>query len=299
MRTRKTPPPPNSPEPHDGEIADTPDLFAEMHAKFEAQQRSLDQFYDRAKEEAREQLQQSVKDMFAEFEQRLVQKDQEVAVLEKKVETVLDEHHAMQEEIKQLKDRLESSQTCSTSQAGYGDGPVGSSPQQSSPPGQWAEVASRVARLTDCKMQDMDLADQEARKNKELNAVFRNLEQVEGETSESLKDQVDELLLDQLETTVACVSAKRLQKARNGTALGIVVVQFAKKQDKVAVFKARGKLAGTKVGLDEDLTHLQQKRKNAAWSDFKDSKGIKTQWRAEKLFVKKGEHCVEHKVLSL
>ena len=39
----------------------------------------------------------------------------------------------------------------------------------------------------------------------------------------------------------------------------------------------------------------------AAWSDFKEfkSKGIKTQWRAEKLFVKKGEHFVGHKVLSL
>ena len=112
---------------------------------------------------------------------------------------------------------------------------------------------------------------------------------------------MDELLSDQLETTVACVSAKRMQKARNGTAPGIVVVQFATKQDKVAVFKARGKLATTKIGLDYDLTHLQQQRKIAAWSDFKDfrSKGIKTQWRAEKLFVKKGEHFVEHKVLSL
>ena len=57
-----------------------------------------------------------------------------------------------------------------------------------------------------------------------------------------------------------------------------MVVQFANKQDKVAVFKARGKLATTRIGLDDDLTHLQQQRKNAAWSDFKDfrSKGIKT-----------------------
>ena len=112
---------------------------------------------------------------------------------------------------------------------------------------------------------------------------------------------MDEPLSDQLETTVACVSAKRMQKARNGTAPGIVVVQFATKQDKVSVFKARGKLATTKIGLDYGLTHLQQQRKIAAWSDFKDfrSKGIKTQWHAEKLFVKKGEHFAEHKVLSL
>ena len=150
-------------------------------------------------------------------------------------------------------------------------------------------------------MQDLDLADQEARNKKELNAALRNLEQVEDETAESLQLKVDELLSDQLETTVAFVGAKRMQKARNGTAPGIVVVHFANKQDKVAVFKPRGKLATTKIGLDYDLTHLQQQQKTAAWSDFKDfrSKGIRTQWRAEKLSVKKGEQFVEHKVLSL
>jgi len=67
------------------------------------------------------------------------------------------------------------------------------------------------------------------------------------------------------------------------------------------VFKARGKLAGTTIGLDDDLTILQQQRKNATWPAFKDfrSRGVKTQWRAEKLFVKDGEHFVEHKVLNL
>ena len=294
-------PPPSTPELRADPTTAAAELFDKMQASLEDQQRSFDQRCDQMKEEARAQLQQSVKEMFAAYERQLTQQDQKVLELEKKVEAVLDGHRAMQEEIKQLKDRLESSQTCSTSQADHGDAPVGSSPQQSSPSGQWAEVASRVARLTDCKMQDMDLADQEARKKKELNAVLRNLRQVEGESSESLKVQVDELLSGQLETSVACVSAKRLQTTRNGAAPGIVVVQFAKKQHKVAVFKARGKLAGTKVGLDDDLTHLQQQRKNAAWSDFKDfrSKGVKTQWRAEKLFVKKGEHFVEHKVLSL
>ena len=53
--------------------------------------------------------------------------------------------------------------------------------------------------------------------------------------------------------------------------------------------------------MDDDLTHRQQKRKNAAWPAFKDfkAKGVRTQWRAEKLFVKDGEHFVEHKVLNL
>ena len=189
---------------------------------------------------------------------------------------------------------------CSTSQADNSHRLDESCPSPGAPSGQRAEVATQVDRLADGQMQDLDLADQKAR-NKELNAVLRNFEQAEDETAESLQLKVDELLSDQLETTVACVIAKHMQKARHGTAPGSVVVQFAKKQDKVAVFKARGKLTTTKIGLDYDLTHLQQQRKTAAWSDFKDfrSKGIKTQWRAEKLFVKEGEHFVEHKVLSL
>lgn len=145
------------------------------------------------------------------------------------------------------------------------------------------------------------MADQEARKKKELNAVLRNLAHEEGETPDSLKAQVDKLLADELGTNIACAGAKRQQKGRNDTAQGIVVVQFEKKQHKITVFKARSKLAGTTIGLDDDLTHLQQKRKNAAWHAFKEFKarGVRTQWRAEKLFVKEGEHFVEHKVLDL
>ncbi|DBA89058.1 TPA: hypothetical protein ACH3X2_000266 [Trebouxia sp. C0005] len=94
-------------------------------------------------------------------------------------------------------------------------------------------------------MQDQDLADQEARKKKEVNAVLRNFVREEDETPASLKEKVDAMLAEKLETTVACVSAKRLQKGRNDAAQGIVIVQFEKKQHKITVFKARGKLAGT------------------------------------------------------
>ena len=150
-------------------------------------------------------------------------------------------------------------------------------------------------------MQEQDEADQGARKQKELNAVLRNFEQEEGETSDSLKEKVDELLSEKLAVSVKCTSAKRMQKGRNDAARGIVVVQFAEKRHKLAVFKARSKLTGTIIGLDDDLTHLQQQRKTAAWPAFKDfkSKGIRTQWRAEKLFVKEGERFVEHKVRDL
>ncbi|DBA88643.1 TPA: hypothetical protein ACH3X2_000281 [Trebouxia sp. C0005] len=78
----------------------------------------------------------------------------------------------------------------------------------------------------------------------------------------------------------------------------IVTVQLEKKQHKI---KASGKLAGTTIGLDDDLTILQQQRRNAAWPAFKDFRlrGVKAQWWAEKLFVKEGQHFVEHKVLNL
>ena len=150
-------------------------------------------------------------------------------------------------------------------------------------------------------MQEQNKADQEARNKRELNAVLRNFAQEEGETPESLKDQVDKLLAEQLKTNIVCAGANCQQKSRNDTVPGIVVVQFERKQQKITVFKARGKLAGTTIGMDDDLTHLQQKHKNAAWPAFKDFKarGVRTQWRAEKLFVKEGNHVVEHKVLNL
>jgi len=84
---------------------------------------------------------------------------------------VLEDYTAVQERVKPLEERLESSQTCSTS-AAESDRPERRLPSQAAPSGQWEQVLSRVSRLTDCKMQDQDLADQEARKKKEVNAVL-------------------------------------------------------------------------------------------------------------------------------
>ena len=144
------------------------------------------------------------------------------------------------------------------------------------------------------------MADQGAKKKKQLNVVLRSFEHEEGETPDRLKEKVDLMLSEQLSVSVNCVSATRMQKSRNDAAQGIVTVQFAEKQHKIAVFKARSMLTGTAIGLYDDLAHLQQQRKNAVWPAFKDfkSKGIRTQWRAEKLFVKGGERFVEHKVLD-
>lgn len=48
---------------------------------------------------------------------------------------------------------------------------------------------------------------------------------------------------------------------------------------------AVGKLAGCNVGLNDDLTLLQQKQKSAAWGKFKEARadGLKKQWEAEEL----------------
>ena len=148
---------------------------------------------------------QTLKDVMAELETDLNNKlelqNQRIQHLEQDYEQVLGDYLAVQERVKQLEERLESSQTCSTS-AVESDRPERSLPLQAAPSGQWEQVLSRVSRLTDCKMQDQDLADQEARKKKELNAVLRNFEQEEDETPGTLKEKVDAMLAEKLETTV-------------------------------------------------------------------------------------------------
>ena len=67
------------------------------------------------------------------------------------------------------------------------------------------------------------------------------------------------------------------------------------------MFKARGKLAGITIGLDDDLTILQQQRRMQRGLPSRTSgpEVSKRSGGAEKLFVKEGEHFVEHKVLNL
>ncbi|KAL0023882.1 hypothetical protein WJX79_004322 [Trebouxia sp. C0005] len=48
-----------------------------------------------------------------------------------------------------------------------------------------------------------------------------------------------------------------------------VTVESKSVADKKKVFKAGGKLAACNVGLDDDLTPLQQKQKAAAWENLK------------------------------
>ena len=116
-------------------------------------------------------------------------------------------------------------------------------------------------KLASCEMQKRDAADKEARKRKELNAVLQNVAQSPDETH----------------ADAVCFSAKRIKTKH--VALDHVLMQLSSKEDKLKVFKAKGKLKGSPIGMD-DLTQLQQQRKNAAWAKFKDCKarGIRAQW---------------------
>ena len=106
------------------------------------------------------------------FEQKLDRQvtrhvDQQVR---ERLAPVLEQNHDMQARITQLEERLESSQHCSSSHAAC----------EATPDRNWASVASstgqlekHVSRLTECKMQEQDKADQEARNKRELNVVLR------------------------------------------------------------------------------------------------------------------------------
>jgi hypothetical protein len=69
--------------------------------------------------------------------------------------------------------------------------------------------------------------------------------------------------------------------------LGVVLLKFATSEDRQAALQGHKGLAGTKLGLDEDLTPTQQARKSELWPLFKEAKvaGKHAFWRATELFV--------------
>ena len=244
------------------------DFHAEFSARFEAQQ-----------QQQRQQFDVLIRDV-----ERKVSEDV-TRQLSAKYDPIIQD---MQQRIDALQERLDQSQ-CSTSQPDRAEQPAR----------QPAHIEQAVHRLTDLTQQQQDKDDSQARQQKQKNAVLRNFTKPAGETPESLQCQVDDLLCKVMGTSVTCDSAKRIS-TKADAAQGLVVVQFKTKEDKRAVFQARGKLRGNPVGMDDDLTHLQQKRKNAAWPAYKDARasGKKAQWRGEKLFILEEERFVEHKVLN-
>ena len=171
------------------------------YAKLDKQQKSLEQRLQQMSEDNRQTLKDVMAELETDLNNKLELQNERIMHLEQDYEQVLGDYLAVQERVKQLEERLESSQSCSTS-AAESDRPERSLPSQAAPSGQWEQVLSKLSRLTDCKMQDQHLADQAARKKKELNAVLRNFEQEEDKTSDTLKEKVDAMLAEKLETTV-------------------------------------------------------------------------------------------------
>ncbi len=117
-------------------------------------------------------------------------------------------------------------------------------------------------------MQQADQTGWAARQLRAKNAVLRNFCQAENETPDSLKQAVSHFVGSDCMKTDAVV-AKTTRFSREGDASpGLVIVEFGSVADKKKVFRTRGKLAGCNVGLDDDLTPLQQKQKAAAWDKF-------------------------------
>ncbi len=193
---------------------------------------------------------------------------------------------AVKLELQQLRGKVESSPT-STSQ------------QQPQP--DVSNLESKVQRIEQATMQQADQTDRAARQLRAKNAVLRNFRQAENETPDTLKQAVSQFVSNRMQTDAAVAKATRFSNKREGDASpGLVIVEFGSVADKKKVFRARGKLAGCNVGLDDDLTPLQQKQKAAAWDKFKEARAgnLKTRWEAEKLYIKQGKEWVAHSVCA-
>ncbi len=59
-----------------------------------------------------------------------------------------------------------------------------------------------------------------------------------------------------------------------GVRPGVVLLKFATNKDCQATLRGRKGLARTKLGLDEDLTPVQQARKLELWPLFKEAKVV-------------------------
>ncbi len=81
--------------------------------------------------------------------------------------------------------------------------------------------------------------------------------------------------------------ATRASAPAAGTCLGVMLFKFATNKDRQATLWGCKGLAGTKLGLDKDLTPTQQVRKSELWSLFKEAKaaGEHSFWRIAELFV--------------
>jgi hypothetical protein len=145
------------------------------------------------------------------------------------------------------------------------------------------KVANKVDRAT-----DVDLV-----KAKEANIRVTWLTMSKGETSKQLMELVQTELFDRLKVVDRVQVQKvhrqmllgRLDKATNKAPA--VIITLASVHDKLTVMRARKGLQGTQLGLDKDLTPVQQAQKQAAWATFKEAKKVseRVYWRGVDLYI--------------
>jgi hypothetical protein len=72
-----------------------------------------------------------------------------------------------------------------------------------------------------------------------------------------------------------------------------VLLKFVMSEDRQAAFRGRKGLAGRKLGLDEDLTPVQQARKLEPWLLFKEAKAANkcAFWQVAELFINGTRIC--------
>jgi hypothetical protein len=72
-----------------------------------------------------------------------------------------------------------------------------------------------------------------------------------------------------------------------------VLFKFATSENSQAALRRHNGLVGTKLGLNKDLTLVQQARKSEMWPLFKEAKamGKRALWRLAKLFINDIQIC--------
>jgi len=114
-----------------------------------------------------------------------------------------------------------------------------------------------------------------------------------------LKDSLQTLVgRGQMHTAAMVDSAVRLPQRQRGAGEQAPskprpdICRFANVADKTLVLKARTKLRGSNVRVQENFTRLQRKHHNACWAAFVKAKEEKKKvfWTAEKLFIDGKEH---------
>ncbi len=131
-----------------------------------------------------------------------------------------------------------------------------------------------------------------------LNVVLRNFEEVEGETYTALLEHVKAKLGDKLGINVELTAAYRQPTKHSYVAaakgdnparnrLQPVLMTFTSAATRIAVFKVCKHLAGTKCGLDDDLTPLQQSQRKALQPQWLEARkaGKRLRWKGDELFV--------------